>query len=204
MFINIIFYFFLSSLLIAALPGPAMMLTIQAAIQGGWRKGGMVTVGILAADALLLGAVCLGLGSLMASSPKLLFAMNVCASLYLLYLGAQSLYSIRSMGGSLPETQSGGWQQGFLITVINAKTIVFLLAYLPQFVVSGSAWPEQVQLAVLSLVFLLAVAAVMSAYTFAAHAARDFLSAARVRKLMAFCFGILLIYIGLSSLYQAV
>lgn len=36
-----LFYFFLSSILIAALPGPAMMLVIQGAVKGGWRAGGL-------------------------------------------------------------------------------------------------------------------------------------------------------------------
>lgn len=52
--LSTIFYFLLSSLLVAALPCPAMMLVLQAAINGGRRAGLMVTLGILGGDALLV------------------------------------------------------------------------------------------------------------------------------------------------------
>ncbi|KPN71114.1 MULTISPECIES: LysE family translocator [Neisseria] len=196
-------YFFASSLLIAALPGPAMMLAIQGALKSGWRKGIEVTIGILLADAVLLLAVCVGLGEMMAGSPKLLFIMGIAASLYLLYLGGRSLYEIRRIVGNLPEsTDNAGWKTGFLITVVNPKTIVFLLAYFPQFVKPQEQIPENVQLIVLSVLFLLAVAIVMTAYVFTAHAARNQLSKPVVRRLISLMFGLLLIYIGLDGLIE--
>ena len=119
-----------------------MMLTIQGALKSGWRKGIEVTIGILLADAVLL-AVCVGLGEMMAGSSKLLFIMGIAASLYLLYLGGRSLYEIRRIVGNLPEsTGNEGWKTGFLITVVNPKTLVFLLAYFPQFIKPHEQVPE--------------------------------------------------------------
>lgn len=198
-----LWYFLLSSLLIAALPGPAMMLVIQGAVQGGWQKGVAVSSGILLADMVLLLLVCLGLGELMASAPKLLRVMNILAAGYLIYLGARSWYGIRHISGSLvAASQTPGWKTGFLITIINPKTIIFLLAYLPQFVHTTAAKSEAEQLLLLSGLFLIAVAVVMFAYTFAAHIVRRPLSRPIVRRLMALLFGCLLIYLGISGLWK--
>lgn len=196
-----LFYFFLSSILIAALPGPAMMLVIQGAVKDGWRAGLAVTLGILAADAVLLAAVCVGLGGLMAASPKILFAMNAAAALYLLYLGARSLYEIRSIRGGLVESGGNtGWKTGFFVTIINPKTIIFLLAYFPQFIDASAPLSETAQLLVLSALFLLAVAVVMLVYTQAAHVARNYLARPIARRVMALVFGLLLVYIGAEGL----
>lgn len=196
-------YFFLSSLLLAALPGPAMMMTIQGAIAQGWKQGIRITTGILLADIVLLCIVCLGIGSVLTSSPTLLLLMNVFSSLYLLYLGVISLLEIRHIKAQVPILQNKtDWQTGFLITLINPKTIVFLLAYFPQFIEPQSHLSETMQLVILSIWFVIAVAVIMLAYTFSAHAARQFLTSMKARCAMSMIFGCLLIGIGLQGLYQ--
>lgn len=194
-------YFFLSALLVAALPGPAMMLVIDGAVHGGWRRGAAVAVGIVAADVLLLAAVCGGLGAALAASPSVLALMNTAAALYLMYLGVLSLYEAKRLSGSLPPTPRRlGMREGFAVTLVNPKTILFLLAYLPQFVQPALAWPPSVQLLVLSALFVAAVAAVMGAYAAAAHSVRHHLHTPTVRRIMAVCFGLLLIYLGAGTL----
>lgn len=196
-------YFFLSSLLLAALPGPAMMMTIQGAIAQGWKQGIRITTGILLADIVLLCIVCLGIGSVLTSSPTLLLLMNAFSSLYLLYLGVISLLEIRHIKAQVPTLQNKtDWQTGFLITLINPKTIVFLLAYFPQFIEPQSHLSETMQLVILSIWFVIAVAVIMLAYTFSAHAARQFLTSIKARCAMSMIFGCLLIGIGLQGLYQ--
>lgn len=64
MSLSLMFYFLLASIMVAALPGPAMMLTIQSAVVGGWQQGIKVTAGILLADVVLLLLVCIGLGEI--------------------------------------------------------------------------------------------------------------------------------------------
>lgn len=200
-----IVYFLLSSMLVAALPGPAMMLVVQGSVDGGWQKGAAVTYGILLANALLLAAVCLGVGGLIAASPSILAAMNVFSSLYLIYLAIVSFRQIRSLrSGMATSLQQADWRSGFVITVINPKTIVFLIAYLPRFIDRQSAWAEGVQLVVLSFWFLAAVAVVMLGYAFAADRARRFLEKTAVRQAMEAVFGTVLLFIGLSGLWEMV
>ena len=200
MSLSLMFYFLLASIMVAALPGPAMMLTIQSAVAGGWQQGIKVTAGILLADVVLLLLVCIGLGEIMAASPRLV-------ALYLLYLGLRTLADARRFSGGLKVDtgrQVAAAKEGFFITLINPKTIIFLLAFLPQFVRDSAAIGPQGQLLVLSAWFVLAVAAVMAAYTFAAHAARKYLAAPLCRRLMSAGFGLVLVFIGVRSLIEAV
>lgn len=198
-------YFFLSCILIAALPGPAMMLTIQGTLQQNWKTGLQITIGILLADTVLLLMICLGIGALITKLPIAFMVMNVFSSIYLLYLGIISLKEARAIQENLPNTVlKTDWKAGFFITIINPKTIVFLLAYLPQFVDKKININEQIQLFILSIWFLLAVACVMLFYTFAAHIARHFLSSVKTRFMMSILFGVILIVIGLHGFYQMI
>lgn len=198
-------YFFLSCLLIAALPGPAMMLTIQGTLQQNWKTGLQITIGILLADTVLLLMICLGIGALLTKSPLAFIIMNIFSSIYLLYLGMISLKEAKAIQENIPNTTlKTDWKAGFFITIINPKTIVFLLAYLPQFVDTKINMNEQMQLFILSFWFLLAVAGVMLFYTFAAHAARHFLSSMKTRFIMSIMFGVILIVIGLQGFYQMI
>lgn len=195
-----LFYFFLSVMVLAALPGPAMMLTINAAIAHGWRRGITVTAGVLAADTLILAAVCTGIGAVLQASPRVVALMNLAASFYLIYLGAQSLRTARRLRESLPDTGGSTARDGFLVTLINPQTILFLLAYLPRFVQPQAAWPHSAQLTVLSLLFLAAVALVLGVYALAAHRVRHRLASVKTRRAMAVVFGMLLLYLGASGL----
>lgn len=194
-------YFFLSSLLIAALPGPAMMLTIQSAIQHRWQAGAMVTLGILLADSVLLLIIGLGLAELLTQSPNILFYLHLASSFYLLYLGGQSLYQLRQLNTIQSSSHLGHhWQKGFFITLINPKTIIFLIAYLPQFIQPQGEYNQQ--LLILSVLFLLAVAIIMLSYSFMAHLARRYLASVTSQKILALLFGLLLLYLGGNSLFH--
>ncbi|TGY49208.1 LysE family translocator [Rodentibacter caecimuris] len=200
MALSLLVYFTLSSLLIAALPGPAMMLTIQGSIERGWRQGMAITLGILLGDIVLLIAVIAGIGELLSQSPTALSIMGIAANGYLIYLGIITLWALRSLHLAQENHASQtDWKTGFFITVINPKTIVFLLAYFPQFMDADSDWSTTQQLLLLAGLFLIAVAIVMGGYALSAHFAKRFLSQLYVRKIMTALFGTLLIYLGISG-----
>ncbi|MCR1836519.1 LysE family translocator [Pasteurella caecimuris] len=200
MALSLLVYFTLSSLLIAALPGPAMMLTIQGSIERGWRQGMAITLGILLGDIVLLVAVIAGIGELLSQSPTALSIMGIAANGYLIYLGIITLWALRSRHlAQENQASQTDWKTGFFITVINPKTIVFLLAYFPQFMDADSDWSTTQQLLLLAGLFLIAVAVVMGGYALSAHFAKRFLSQLYVRKIMTALFGTLLIYLGISG-----
>ncbi|MBF0785368.1 LysE family translocator [Muribacter muris] len=200
MALSLLVYFILSSLLIAALPGPAMMLTIQGSIERGWRQGMAITLGILLGDIVLLIAVIAGIGELLSQSPTALSIMGIAVNGYLIYLGIITLWALRSLHlAQENQASQTDWKTGFFITVINPKTIVFLLAYFPQFMDADSDWSTTRQLLLLAGLFLIAVAIVMGGYALSAHFAKRFLNQLYVRKIMTALFGTLLIYLGISG-----
>ncbi len=196
-------YFILSSMLVAMLPGPAMMLVIQSSIDKGIQRGLAVTAGILLADSLLLLCICLGLGKLLTSSPTIVLAMNVLTSAYLLYLGVKTLCAIRYIRqNDLENIEELTWKNGFLITLVNPKTIIFLLAYFPQFITVNASVSELTQLLILSLLFLFSVAVVMGVYAFLANFVRHHLLKVNIRIFINLLFAVLLIAIGLHNIWM--
>ncbi len=198
-------YFVLSSMLVAMLPGPAMMLVIQSSIDKGVKRGLAVTFGILLADSLLLLCICLGLGKLLTSSPTIVLLMSVVTSMYLLYLGVKTIYAIRYIkDNDLENVEELTWKNGFLITLVNPKTIIFLLAYFPQFIKIDVNVSELTQLLILSLLFLFSVAIVMCFYAFLANFVRNYLLKTKIRIGINLLFGVLLIAIALHNIWTSI
>lgn len=92
---------------------------------------------------VLLACVLAGLGAIVAASAKLFMAVKVVGACYLFWLGVSALRSARSDSVSEPTATANvsgrtSWtrsvRQGFLVGVANPKSIVSMMAVLPQFV----------------------------------------------------------------------
>lgn len=92
---------------------------------------------------VLLGFVVAGLGAVVAASAKLFLAVKVVGACYLFWLGISALRSARTNSVNAPSATADvlgrtSWtrsvRQGFLVGVANPKSIVSLMAVLPQFV----------------------------------------------------------------------
>lgn len=145
-----VFIAFLTALLLLEIsPGPDMMLVMARGIGQGrrtalWTVFGMVFVAGLVQVSLLV----LGLAALAASYPMALTALQWLGALYLVWLGAKTLLT-PSM--PLQQRQSGGsisdWQavrQGTVNSLTNPKSLLFMFAFLPQFVdpARGPVWAQ--------------------------------------------------------------
>jgi threonine/homoserine/homoserine lactone efflux protein len=100
--------------------------------------------------------VALGLGVLVAESAALFTGVKLLGAVYLVYLGVQTIRHRKDVVEHAARPSSGGGavlRQGFVVGVSNPKSIVFLAAVLPQFVVR-QAGSVPLQLAVLGAVFL--------------------------------------------------
>lgn len=139
------------------IPGPAMLLTLARAASGGPRIGIATGLGIATGD--LVHALCavLGLSALLMTSAVAFTAVKVLGVLYLLYLGVRAfldppqpidLPTVKRLGNAQ------AYRQGLFTEVLNPKTALFFLAFLPQFVHAerGSA---ALQLSVLGALFVL-------------------------------------------------
>ena len=120
-------------------------------------------------------------------------------ALYLVYLGARQLWLFRrrASGAALPRRVAGAnlYFEGLLVSLSNPKVLLFLGAFLPQFV--DPARDPLSQLWVLAVLFVVALAAVDVAYTLMVAPARATFDAARLRLLDGAA-GVLLLLGGLA------
>jgi threonine/homoserine/homoserine lactone efflux protein len=144
-----------AALLLLIVPGPSVLYIVTQSVSYGRRAGLASVAGITTGTFVHIAAATIGLSALLASSA---FAFNVVK-----YLGAAYLIvvGIRRLAGLEPATEEGArgarshgklYRQGIVVNVLNPKTALFFLAFLPQFVDSaqGAVWA---QILVLGLIF---------------------------------------------------
>lgn len=126
--------FVIAIIVLLALPGPGNLALILSTAKGGLRGGLAATLGIICGDQVWLWSAVLGLAALMTAVPEILVVVQVVGAAYLMYLGVQLL---RATGTALPMitlTAGAYWRQGFFITLLNPKAIIFYWAFFPLFI----------------------------------------------------------------------
>jgi threonine/homoserine/homoserine lactone efflux protein len=129
--------FVTGSLLLLVIPGPAVTYVVSRSIGHG-RAAGLVSVlGIVAGTLCHVAAAALGISALLASSALAFQFVKYLGAAYLIYLGIKTLRSsdeqlLASAGNETSLARIFG--QGFLVNLLNPKTALFFLAFLPQFV----------------------------------------------------------------------
>jgi homoserine/homoserine lactone efflux protein len=193
----ILLAFFAASFLLAITPGPTMSLVIANATNYGRRAGLLTVFGNMTGLSILLTAVIFGLSSLMVFMSEWFDVLRWVGAAYLGYLGARTLWKLRQPAVALSsaDTTSTRWfWQGLFVALSNPKVLLFLGAFLPQFV--DQAQPVFQQLVALAIIFVVTLAAVDCAYAIAVAHARAALSGPW-RRLMEGTTGVLLIAGGL-------
>jgi threonine/homoserine/homoserine lactone efflux protein len=169
--------FSIVALIAIATPGPTVLLALTNGSRFGMRRSVPGMLGAVASDFVLVGAVALGLGALLAASEFWFSVVKWVGAAYLAWLGLRLLRS----KGSLDPAAAGAAQgdarpravfaKSFLVAVTNPKGYLFCSALLPQFIdASAPQWPQYATIAVL---FAGLDFAVMFAYAaIGAHAIR--------------------------------
>jgi threonine/homoserine/homoserine lactone efflux protein len=121
-------------------PGPAVLFIVARSLSLGRRAGLVSVLGIGAGNAVHAGAGVLGLAALLASSKVAFAAVRYAGAAYLVFLGVASLLRRpvpegQGAAGDAPPAALGPvFRQAFAVAVLNPKTALFFLAFLPQFV----------------------------------------------------------------------
>lgn len=202
-----LFVFALVALVAIATPGPTVLLALANGSRYGVRRSLPGMLGAVASDVVLVGAVALGLGALLAASEFWFSVLKWAGALYLVWLGLRLL---RSQGGldlsPSPEadkheaTPRAIFAKSFLVAVTNPKGYLFCSALLPQFI--DAAAPQWAQYVAIGLVFAGLDFAVMLGYAaMGAHAIR-LLRRRAVLWLDRCCGGALLLLAGSLVFYR--
>ena len=192
--------FIAACILLGLTPGPNMSLIIASTLRGGLSAGLITLGGTTTGLALLVAAAALGMSSVMVFMSEWFDVIRWLGALYLVYLGGRQLWQFRqrrrdpAAPAPLP-SRRGAYVQGLLVSLSNPKVLLFLGAFLPQFVDPGVD-PVR-QLWVLAVLFVVVLAVVDVGYTLAVAKARATLDAARL-GLLDGAAGVLLLAGGLA------
>lgn len=138
------------------IPGPAVLLTITRTVQGGRRAGVMTGMGIAMGDLVHTLCAAAGLSAVLMTSALAFDVVKYVGAAYLVYLGVKALRE-RPSDPQLPAAPSVSPSRAFVqavaTEVLNPKTALFFLAFMPQFVHAGEG-NVFLQFLVLGLVFV--------------------------------------------------
>lgn len=130
--------FVLASLVFVLIPGPTVMLVVSQALTSGKRSVIPLAAGVGLGDLLAMTLSFVGLGAVLATSALLFSVLKWAGAIYLVYLGVKIFRApVSAMGSEIhAQTRSGRTQflSAFLTTALNPKSIIFFVAFVPQFV----------------------------------------------------------------------
>jgi homoserine/homoserine lactone efflux protein len=174
--------FLLITVVLFLTPGPIVTLLIATGATHGSRAALLTVIGTIAGNALLVGAIALGLTWVLKSSVLLFEGIRWAGAAYLNWLGVQVWRSAGQAGDAPAPTHRAQVLRGFLVALSNPKSLAFFTAFLPQFV--DPALPPAFQLAAMCVVAVLLGAVMDSGWAVAAGLGRTwFMKPARAKIL---------------------
>jgi threonine/homoserine/homoserine lactone efflux protein len=131
------FVIFLSAAVVLAVsPGPGLLYVLARSLRGGRAIGLASSFGTAAGGMVHVVAAGLGLSAIIARSASAFLVVKYLGAAYLLYLGVRTLLAAdtRLTPPSVEHDPGNPFWQGMLTEVLNPKTALFFLAFIPQFV----------------------------------------------------------------------
>jgi threonine/homoserine/homoserine lactone efflux protein len=144
-----------AALALAVVPGPAVLYIVARSVDQGRFAGLVSALGIGVGSLVHVTAATIGLSSLLASSATAFTVVKYAGAAYLILLGIHRLLTreeVAEVAARPPRGLGMIFRDGVIVNVLNPKTALFFLAFLPQFVDpdQGAASP---QILVLGLIF---------------------------------------------------
>lgn len=192
-------------LAVSASPGPAVLYIVARTLDQGLPAGLASMAGITLGGIVHLLLAAFGVAAIAAAWPLSLLLLQIAGALYLIYLGAQRTSSVRGAADGVdvhPEPLAAIFRQGVVVNLTNPKTMLFLLAFLPQFV-TGNATPVWRQMLLLGFTFIAVAALTDGAYALIANRIRGSLRQGNAPAWSGFLAGGVYALLGLLGLFDA-
>lgn len=171
--------FLLASLVLAVTPGPGVFYIVTRSLAQGRRCGLVSVAGVALGNLGNALAASMGLALLFAVSSIAFVIVKYAGALYLVYLGVQAMRAARNETTSVlhrPARLEHIFRDGFVVALLNPKTMLFFAAFLPQFLSSAAA--PSLQTAALGALFVAIAAFTDSVYALSAGTLAPMLSRA--------------------------
>jgi threonine/homoserine/homoserine lactone efflux protein len=140
--------FCLASVALAVVPGPAVTYIVTQSIDKGRRAGLASACGVASGGLVHVAAATVGLSALIASSAAAFTVVKLVGAAYLVVVGIRRILdrSAEEPIAAPPAPLRRLYRQGVVVNVLNPKTALFFLAFVPQFVSRHGAVAPQVAL----------------------------------------------------------
>ena len=169
--------FAVAALVLLLTPGPAVLYIVTRSIDQGRRAGLVSVLGVHVGTLAHIFAAAAGLSALLAASATAFGVVKDLGAAYLIYIGVRRLRdraSIAAPEAGKPRALRRAFLDGVVVNVLNPKTALFFLAFLPQFVTEGRGHVGG-QVIALGVVFVLLGAVTDSLYALSAGSAARWL-----------------------------
>jgi len=127
--------FFVAALLLAITPGPGIFYVLARTLAGGRREGVSSSLGTLVGGLCHVFAAALGVSAVLAASAVAFHTVKYAGAVYLVWLGIRMIRSRNvEMAVEKASPSQGAFRQGIVTEVLNPKTALFFLSFIPQFI----------------------------------------------------------------------
>ena len=170
--------FAVAALVLLLTPGPAVLYIVTRSIDQGWRAGLVSVLGVHVGTLAHIFAAAAGLSALLAASATAFGVVKYLGAVYLIYIGVRRLRDRESRmirEGGAPTRLRRAFVDGVVVNVLNPKTGLFFLAFLPQFVTEARGHVGEQIVALGVVVFVLLGAVTDSLYALTAGSAARWL-----------------------------
>ena len=190
--------FSLAALALLAIPGPSVLYIVTQSAERGRRVGLAAVAGVHLGSLVHVAAATAGLSALVVASALAFNVVKYGGAAYLVYLGVRKLFA-RDREEDVetePESLRRALVRGVVVNVLNPKTALFFLAFLPQFIDAdrGGVWSQAL---VLGFVFVGLGLVSDSLYALAAGTVGGLIR--RRRKLVRYGSGVVYITLGAAA-----
>jgi len=144
------------------IPGPTILLVIGQALGGGTRNALPLVAGVALGDLTAMSLSLAGLGALLATSAAAFTVLKWAGAAYLIWLGVKMWRAPVAPDAAAPLPGRHALRQAYVVTALNPKSIVFFVAFVPQFL--DATRPFAMQAIVLVATFVTLAAANAALY----------------------------------------
>ena len=189
------------ALLLAVVPGPAVLYIVGQSVAHGRGAGFVSALGVGTGGMIHIAAAVVGLSALLVSSAAAFNVVKYLGAAYLVWLGVRKLLGRdeQELEGVPRRPLARTFREGVVVNVLNPKTALFFYSLLPQFVNPEGA-NAQVQMLALGAIFVVIAFTTDSLWALVSGSAADWLRGRRrFAKIDRYGAGTIFVGLGISS-----
>jgi len=203
--LHILSAFIAATIVLVVIPGPTTIMVVSQALAHGRQVALASVLGVGLGDLVAASLSIFGVGTVLAASATAFMVIKSLGAVYLIWIGLKMWRSpVTPLKLAQQATNATGraapvFSDAFLVTLFNPKSIVFFIAFVPQFIIPEHAFAPQATVFILTFVVLGMTN--VAAYAMLANAARNWIKRPNVLRVTTRGGAAFLISAGLASFF---